>query len=131
MRNNNTSLVVIMTVGVGHDCIPQHVGEFVGRVERSDMATKEKVVADALRKLSPFLMRNLNPQETAMDLYGRSMLTYLEYESIRTQNDNMKANTSLLAALRHRGEYALDELLEALKAEEAANKAVIEKINAG
>ena len=95
------------------------------------MATKEKVVADALRKLSPFLMRNLNPQETAMDLYGRSMLTYLEYESIRTQSDTMKASTSLLAALRRRGENALDELLEALKAEETANKAVIEKIEAG
>lgn len=95
------------------------------------MATKEKVVEDALRKLTPTLMRKLNPQEVSMDLYGRAMLTFVEYEQIRTQSDTMKANSDLLSALRKRGENALDELLEVLKIEKTANAFIIEKIEAG
>lgn len=95
------------------------------------MATKEDVVQGALRELFPFLGRRLNGQEVAMDLYGRGMLTFGEYESIRSQADPMKINTTLLSALQRRGEDALDELLGALREEVTANKSIISKIEEG
>lgn len=95
------------------------------------MSDKEKAVKRTLRAVSPYLIRKLNGQEVAVELYGRDMLTSSEYESLRVEADTVKANRTLMSILERRGENAIDALLEALNVEAVANKAIIDKIKEG